>query len=173
MFSKKIVKCVVCGSEFKNTNNHDTCLSCRMVQEDKLKEQKAQEAEKEEERIKKYKYDLDRARKNLLVVTTPILDGYEIEEYLGVQSAEIVAGTSIFKDFSASWADFLGTYSHGYTSTLSSTKNDAFEILKYKAALLGGNAVIGIDIDYIEINTMLGVVVSGTVVKVKKVNKNK
>ncbi|CEN23656.1 Domain of uncharacterised function (DUF74) [[Clostridium] sordellii] len=126
-----------------------------------------------QEKIEKFRDYLELGCKNLLIITRPIFDGYEIEEYLGVQSAEIVAVTSIFKNFSASWADFLGTYSHGYTSTLSSTKNDAFEILKYKAALLGGNAVIGVDIDYIEINTMLGVVVSGTVVKVKKVNKDK
>jgi uncharacterized protein YbjQ (UPF0145 family) len=149
-----------------------------MLEEQELREKQYQEAKEQEQKDKelkanllKQREELEVARKNLLVVTTPILDGYEIEEYLGVQSAEVVAGTSFIKDFVASWSDFLGTYDKGYTNTLSRSKDTAFEILKYKAAILGGNAVIGIDIDYIEINSMLGVVVSGTVAKVKKINR--
>jgi len=90
--------------------------------------------------------------KNILVATTPILDGYEIEEYLGVESGVGPSGGIFYEDFEES-------------------KNIAFEELKFKAAALGGNAVIGIDIDYIEIKSSLNTIVSGTVVKVRKINR--
>ncbi|WP_155488568.1 hypothetical protein [Paraclostridium sordellii] len=52
-----------------------------------------------QEKIEKFRDYLELGCKNLLIITTPILDGYEIEEYLGVQSAEIVQEPAYSKIF--------------------------------------------------------------------------
>ena len=130
---------------------------------------KEQNIRKEQEERQKELFENIRLNyKNIIVSTTPMLEGYTIEEYIGIESAEVVAGTSVIKDFCAGISDFLGTRSKGYGSSLSNAKKQAFEILKYKCALFGGNAVVGIDIDYLEVGTMMGVIVNGTIVKVRK-----
>ena len=52
--------------------------------------------------------------KNVLVSTTPTLEVYRIVEYLGIESAEVIVGTSIIKDFRASFSDFFGNRSGAY-----------------------------------------------------------
>ncbi|MFN1842406.1 heavy metal-binding domain-containing protein [Clostridioides difficile] len=50
-------------------------------------------------------------------------------------------------------------------------RTEAFNLLKKKAVSIGGNAVIGIDIDYMEIGKLFSIMVNGTVVKVKQNDK--
>lgn len=146
LFSRGMTQCVRCGSEFKSTNNKDTCLSCRMVEEEESKANLLKQREELEEL-------LEVASKNVLVATTPILYGYEIEEYLGVESASAYLSESYLDE------------------SLERSKDSALKKLKFKAVELGGNAVIGIDIDYTEIDSHFNTVVSGTVVKVRKINR--
>lgn len=148
-------KCIDCNEALSRLWGEERCPKCKQLYEDK----------DEIEFHKKVKQN----SKNVIVSTTHTLQGYEIEEYLGIESAEVVLGTSFFNDLAAGLSDFLGTRSTGYESSLSSAKKEAFEILKYKASLLGGNAVVGVDVDYLEIgNRMMGVIVGGTVVVINK-----
>ena len=101
----------------------------------------------------------------MIYATTSILEGYEIEEYLGIVTGEAIMGASVFKDFSAGIRDIVGGRSGSYEQQLSEAKKIAMEELTDKAKEMGANAVIGIDLDYETIRgSMLMVSISGTAV---------
>ena len=56
--------------------------------------------------------------RDMIVTTTGMLEGYEIKAYLGVISAQIVAGTNIFSDIAASFRDVFGGRSLSYQKQL-------------------------------------------------------
>lgn len=64
----------------------------------------------------------------------------------------------------------FGGRSQGYEDELCNARNEALEEMKRRAASLGANAVIGVDIDYEVLgsdNGMLMVTASGTAVTVE------
>lgn len=89
---------------------------------------------------------------NIKVTTTSILEGWEIESYLGPISSHIVAGTGLFSDFAASFSDVFGGRSQSYQRQLSAINNEVIESLKNKASLLGANFIVGLRLDHDEIS---------------------
>ncbi len=105
----------------------------------------------------------------MIYATTNILEGYQIEKYLGVIAGEAIMGANVFKDFSAGIRDIVGGRSGSYEKELHQAKELAMEDLTAKAEELGANAVIGIDLDYETIRgSMLMVSISGTAVVANK-----
>lgn len=105
----------------------------------------------------------------MIVSTTPSLEGYEITAYLGIVSGETIIGANIFKDFFASITDIVGGRSSAYERVLREAKTTAMAEMEMQARAFGGNAVVGIDLDYETIREgMLMVTASGTAVKVVK-----
>ena len=103
----------------------------------------------------------------MLQTTTPTIEGRPIQQYLGVITSETIIGANVIKDFKASLRDFFGGRSNTYEKVLREAKETALGELSERAAALGGNAVVGIDIDYETIgstNSMLMVAASGTAV---------
>lgn len=101
--------------------------------------------------------------------TTSTLEGYHIENYLGIVSGETIIGANIFKDFFASITDIVGGRSSAYEQVLREAKSTAMAEMEMQARQLGANAVLGIDLDYETIREgMLMVTVSGTAVKAQK-----
>ena len=101
--------------------------------------------------------------------TTPTIEGRTITSYHGVVTGEAILGANIFRDFFAGIRDIVGGRSAAYEKELNKARNIAFEELSDKAAALGANAVVGIDIDYETVGdrgSMLMVSVSGTAVTV-------
>lgn len=108
---------------------------------------------------------VDKVVKQILVTTTPTVDGYRVTRYLGVEAVEIVVGSGPFSEFTTNIQDFLGARSTAFEEKLHSAKAMALKQLAWKAHLRGGNAVVGIDLDYTEFSgNRIGVVVNGTVV---------
>jgi len=108
----------------------------------------------------------------MLVVTTPSLDGRPISQYLGLVSGEAILGANIFRDMFAGIRDIVGGRSAAYEEELRKAKNIALDEMQAEAARLGGNAVVGVDLDYETITMgsgggMLMVTASGTAVVVK------
>ncbi|MDJ0813760.1 MAG: heavy metal-binding domain-containing protein [Woeseiaceae bacterium] len=106
----------------------------------------------------------------MILATTPTLEGRTITDYRGVVTGEAIVGANIFKDFFASIRDIVGGRSAAYEKELNRAREIAFEEMREKARELGGNAVIGIDIDYETVGergAMLMVSVSGTAVSVR------
>jgi uncharacterized protein YbjQ (UPF0145 family) len=111
-------------------------------------------------------------KSDILVSTTPSLDGCEILKYLKPITAHIVIGTNVFSDFIASWTDFLGGQSETYQKKLSESYQLALNEIKSKAFQIGANAVVGLHIDLDEISgkgkSMFMITASGTAVLIKR-----
>ena len=106
----------------------------------------------------------------MLMTTTPGIDGRTITDYHGVVTGEAILGANIFKDFFAGIRDIVGGRSAAYEKELARAREIAFAEMAEHARQLGGNAVVGIDIDYESVGaqgTMLMVSVSGTAVTVR------
>ena len=108
----------------------------------------------------------------MLVVTTPSLEGRVISQYLGLVSGEAILGANIFRDIFAGIRDIVGGRSAAYEEELRKAKNIALGEMQEEAARLGGNAVVGVDLDYETITMgsgggMLMVSASGTAVVIK------
>ena len=106
----------------------------------------------------------------MLMTTTPTIEGQAIRDYHGVVTGEAILGANIFKDFFAGIRDIVGGRSASYEKELARAREIAFSEMSARARELGGNAVIGIDIDYESVGaqgSMLMVSVSGTAVSVR------
>jgi uncharacterized protein YbjQ (UPF0145 family) len=84
----------------------------------------------------------------MLILTTPNIEGKKIVKYLGLVSGEAILGANIFKDFFAGIRDVVGGRSAAYENELRQAKNIAIQEMIEEAENLGGNAVIGVDLDY-------------------------
>lgn len=104
----------------------------------------------------------------MIITTTTAVEGRPVQQYLGVVTGEVIVGANIFKDLFAGIRDIVGGRSGAYENTLREAREKAFEEMEAEAAQRGGNAVIGVDIDYEVIGkegSMLMVSVSGTAVR--------
>ena len=107
--------------------------------------------------------------RGVIVSTTPTLEGHPIQEYLGIVTGEVIVGANIFRDLFANIRDIVGGRSGSYERILADAREQAIEEVQAECAARGGNAVIGIDLDYEVIGdtgSMLMVSASGTAVKV-------
>ena len=84
----------------------------------------------------------------MLILTTPNIEGKRIVKYLGLVSGEAILGANIFKDFFAGIRDVVGGRSAAYENELRQAKNNAIQEMIEEAENRGGNAVIGVDLDY-------------------------
>jgi uncharacterized protein YbjQ (UPF0145 family) len=105
----------------------------------------------------------------MIIVTTPSLEGRRITTYLGIVTGEAILGANIFRDFFAGIRDIVGGRSAAYEQELRKAKAIALEEMEQEAQRLGGNAVVGVDLDYETITMgsgggMLMVSASGTAV---------
>lgn len=126
----------------------------------------------EQRRLKneQYRREAELSKINHMVTTGYNFEGFRIVKYLEVISGEVVLGTGFLSEFSASLADFLGTGSEMFANKLDLAKKIAKDKLVSKSAMLGGNAIIGVDFDYITFsNNMIGVIANGTSVNVEKI----
>jgi len=103
----------------------------------------------------------------MLLSTTPTIEGRPISAYRGVVVGEAILGTNIFRDMFAGIRDIVGGRSAAYEKELAKSREIAFAELQERAAELGANAIVGIDIDYEVVGkdgSMMMVSVSGTAV---------
>ena len=103
----------------------------------------------------------------MLLSTTPTIEGRRIREYKGVVTGEAILGANVFRDLFASVRDIVGGRAGSYEKVLKDARDTALEELREEARLLGGNAVVGIDLDYEVLGSsgsMLMVSASGTAV---------
>ncbi len=103
---------------------------------------------------------------NVLLTTTPTIEGHRIVSYLGIESVEIVIGTGFFSELSGDISDFFGIRSKAFEAKLQEAKQVAFDLLKTRAEQKGANAVVGVDLDYTEFTgNRIGLIVNGTMVR--------
>jgi uncharacterized protein YbjQ (UPF0145 family) len=107
----------------------------------------------------------------MLVTTTPTVPEKKIVKTIGLVSGEAILGANIFKDIFAGVRDIVGGRSAAYEKELVQAKEIALEELETEAERIGGNAVVGVDLDYETLSSgkghMLMVSASGTAVVVE------
>lgn len=105
----------------------------------------------------------------MILSTTPTIEGRPVREHKGLVFGETIVGANIFKDFLAAVRDVVGGRSGTYERVLAEAREAAITEMQQRAAALGANAVVGIDVDYEVVGSqgsMLMVSASGTAVVV-------
>ncbi|MDF1855777.1 heavy metal-binding domain-containing protein [Pseudooceanicola sp.] len=101
----------------------------------------------------------------MIITTTPSIEGHKITAYRGVVVGEAIMGANIVRDFFANITDIVGGRAGAYEAKLQDARDTAMAELEDRAATLGANAVVGVDLDYEVVgDSMLMVSVSGTAV---------
>ncbi|HEX4373892.1 MAG TPA: heavy metal-binding domain-containing protein [Puia sp.] len=106
----------------------------------------------------------------VISIHTPLNWDYDILEMVTGQST---TGNGAVTEFVSSFTDFFGGQSGRYNNKLKAGEQICFNQLRKQALDLGGNAVIGTDIDYSEVGGekgMLMVCMTGTAVKLKNLS---
>lgn len=100
----------------------------------------------------------------MIVTTTPTVEGRPISAYHGIVVGEAILGANVFRDLFAGITDIIGGRSGAYEEELGRARATALSEMEDRAREMGGNAVVGVDLDYEVINNMMMVSASGTAV---------
>lgn len=108
----------------------------------------------------------------MIVTTTDVIQGREVQAYLGIVTAEVVYGSNALRDFFAGIRDIIGGRTGSYEEVFQKGQQDALAELEKRAQRMGANAVIGVEVDTGTINidssgTLLLVTAVGTAVKLR------
>jgi uncharacterized protein YbjQ (UPF0145 family) len=101
----------------------------------------------------------------IITVHTPFNWDYKI---LGIATGQSTTGTGMFSETASAWTDFFGLQSNAYNKKISGGEALCGQQVRSKAIQMGGNAIIGVDIDYSELGGgkgMIMVCMSGTVIR--------
>ena len=105
----------------------------------------------------------------MISTTTALIEGKPVQQYLGIVTGEVIVGANIFRDLFAGIRDIVGGRSGSYETVLADARRQAIAEMEAEAEKLGGNAVVGVDLDYEVLGangSMLMVSCSGTAVVV-------
>ena len=106
---------------------------------------------------------------DMILTTTNGIDGRPVQRYCGIVTGEVIVGANLFRDFFASIRDIVGGRAGAYEEVLARAREEALSEMRARAASLGGNAVIGVDLDYEVLGSkgsMLMVSATGTAVSI-------
>ncbi len=188
-----IRNCPYCYGEIYVEKKVNTCRHCgktsvyrdgelrideSLILEADLKEREKIEEEREKIEEAKNSGDwsdvshssIDSAAADIILTTSYLVAGREIKSEIEILTAECVFGMNIFKDFLAGVRDIFGGRSAATQKVLRDARRVALTELRREALMVGGDAVIAIDLDYQELSGggklgMLMIVASGTAVR--------
>ena len=105
----------------------------------------------------------------VIVSTTNSIEGRPARHYHGIVTGEVIVGANIFRDLFASITDIVGGRSGKYENVLARAREEALSEMRMRAVELGGNAVVGVDLDYEVLGSngsMLMVSATGTAISI-------
>lgn len=112
----------------------------------------------------------------IITTTTDTLEGWEINEYYPPVSSNVVVGTNIFSDITASLTDFFRRRSGTYEKKLQQLYSQAISAIESKAKAVSANAIVGLKIDIDGVSgknsQMFMITAYGTPVKVTRLKAN-
>ena len=108
----------------------------------------------------------------MILATTDIIQGKEVESYLGIVTAEVVYGTNALRDFFAGIRDIIGGRTGSYERVFEKGQQEALKELEKRANRMNADGVIGIAIATGTINVddtgvLLLITATGTAVKLQ------
>ena len=143
----ELIRCKVCGKEIEADEKF--CYFCGNIidEEYEIEEESLLEDPLLDETIK----DEEDNNIDIILSTTPTLEGYYIEKYIDVISEELVFKTNILSMLKNSVVDFFqanalsGKELTGSSDTLKKAREFAKRKLVKSAVDLGANAIVGMD----------------------------
>ena len=106
-----------------------------------------------------------------IVLTTETAPNLNITKRIEIVTAEVAFGMNVFKDLFAGVRNVVGGRSEAVQSTMRDSRRTALYELKKEAHAVGANAVVGVDLDYVELSgagSMVMLVASGTAVVIEE-----
>lgn len=101
----------------------------------------------------------------MIQTTTSGVEGHRITAYHGIVVGEAIIGANVVRDLFAGLRDIVGGRSGAYEASLAEARDTALAELAGRVTAAGGNAVVGVDLDYEVVGqSMLMVSASGTAV---------
>ena len=88
----------------------------------------------------------------VMLTTEAYPQGLTITRRIEVVTAECAFGMNMFKDLFAGVRDIVGGRSEAVQKTLRDSRRTALYELKKEAHAVGANAVVGVDLDYVELS---------------------
>ena len=105
-----------------------------------------------------------------IILTTETAPNLKITKRIEIVTAECAFGMNIFKDLFAGVRDIVGGRSEAVQKTMRDSRKTVLYELKKEAYEVGANAVVGVDLDYVELSSvgsMVMLVASGTAVVIE------
>ena len=102
-----------------------------------------------------------------MLLTTETAPNLNITKRIEIVTAECAFGMNMFKDLFAGVRNVVGGRSEAVQKTMRDSRKTALYELKKEAYEVGANAVVGVDLDYVELSnagSMVMLVASGTAV---------
>jgi len=169
-----MAECVECGKSMGfadkvNAKSYDgKCIGCTKALQDNHGKSK------EDLEVIKTQVAADEQKEaaiNSIVLTTETAPNLNITKRIEIVTAECAFGMNIFKDLFAGVRDIVGGRSEAVQKTMRDSRKTALYELKKEAYEVGANAVVGVDLDYVELsnaNSMVMLVASGTAVMIEE-----
>ena len=117
--------------------------------------------------IEHYQKMLERAIVQIPVITAHSPHGWDYKT-IGIVTGQSTMGTGVLTELTSSITDAFGTSSGRHNTKLKRGEDLCLEQLKKSAYEMGGNAIIGTDIDYSEIGSGKGILMvcmAGTAIR--------
>ncbi len=165
----ELANCIDCGKKIGFTNRGDfgRCSSCtaKHWEQEKIPEQVRVDA----------KYAAEAARNveiEAIMLTTETAPNLNIIKRIEIVTAECAFGMNVFKDLFIAISNVVGGRSETVQKAMRESRKAALYELKKEAYLVGANAVVGVDLDYVEMgsagSSMVMLVASGTAVVIEE-----
>ena len=106
-----------------------------------------------------------------ILLTTETAPNLNITKRIEIVTAECAFGMNIFKDLFAGVRDIVGGRSEAVQKTMRDSRKTVLYELKKEAYEVGANAVVGVDLDYVEmssVGSMVMLVARGTAVVIEE-----
>mgnify|MGYP001125527592 FL=1 len=94
-----------------------------------------------------------------IIVTTPAIPGYRITKVLGVVTGLSPRTRGVLGKFVAGIQSMVGGEVTSFTSELEKARMEAIDRVRQKAAAIGANAIVGLDLETSDIGLQAGVTV--------------
>lgn len=162
-----MAECIDCGKEVSFFQKVDgRCPQCNLQEQLKTIYGSGEAAEEALNRV-----EIERQKLSSILLTTEATIDLEILERIDIVTAECAFGMNIFKDLFADVRDIVGGRSKAVQKTMRDARNTVLFELRREAYEVGANAVVGVDLDYVELSaskSMVMLVASGTAVRIAR-----
>ena len=169
-----MAQCTSCGESVGQLRDDELgrCLACANANKPVTRAARVETGASsiEREKAQREKKFALRAEIESVVLTTETAPNLNITKRIEIVSAEVAFGMHIFKDLFAGIRDIVGGRSKAVQDTMRDSRRTALYELKKEAHAVGANAVVAVDLDYVELSgagNMVMLVASGTAVVIE------